>query len=93
MQEHRYYVVATTPQSRRRNLEGSPSFPQIITARASHRDPPLLADLSAARSSRLSPWHAGTTTEQENAFWHPLAELRRLKLIFRRPTSKPLKRS
>ena len=50
-----YHLVARTPQSRRRKLTWSPSYPKITNARPARGYPPLLADLLAARSPRLSP--------------------------------------
>ena len=46
-QQHRNQVAASWREA--------PSFPQIITARSPHRDPPLLANLLTAKSPRLSP--------------------------------------
>jgi DNA-binding transcriptional regulator YiaG len=83
-------VVATAPQSRRRKLAGSPSFPQIITARPPHRDPPLLANLLTARSPRLSPWHAARPQSKKTLFLARPGRIATTEIDFRRASPKPL---
>jgi hypothetical protein len=83
-QQHRNHVAARWREARA-SLKSLPPGPRAGILR--------LADLLAARTPCLPPWHAARPQSKETLFWRALAELCRLKLISQGRLPNPWKRS